>query len=58
MVDSTYGWNIISDDYFFSLKFMDKLKLYMFSIEQNVLDITWNFLQFWFKCILNKNWII
>ena len=50
MVDSTYGWNIISDD-LFSSKFMEKLKLYMFATEQHVLDITWNFRQFWFKCI-------
>ena len=37
MVDSTYGWNIISDDYFF-LNFMDKLKMYMFATEQHVLE--------------------
>ena len=38
MVDSTYGWNIISDDYFFSSKFMDKLKMLMFGTEEHFLD--------------------
>ena len=48
-MDGTYGWNIISD--FFSSKIMDKLKLYMFGTEEHVLDISWNFLHFWMKCI-------
>ena len=42
MVDSTYGWNIISEDIF--SKYMEELELYMFSTEQHVLDILRNFL--------------
>ena len=36
MVDSIYGWNIISDE-FVSSKLMDNLKLYMFRTEEHVL---------------------